>query len=386
GQWGLLLAYGALPWIVAAALRVRRGERHGVPLLLAAAVPAAVTPTGGLIALATVLVLVGCKPWLALAGTALLNAPWLLATAFSQADGRSDPAGVAAFAARGSDWSGVFGALLGTGGIWNAQTTLPSRTSPLAPIGTLLLLALAVAGWRSLRERWPDGVAIRLLVLAGGGLLLGAIAVLPGGRNLMEWLVSDVPGAGVLRDGHKFLVPYALLLCIAAALGAERAGHRAVLAGALLLPVVVQPDLAYGAAGRLLPVHYPADFAVVAAEVGRAPGPVVSLPFFGYHTYPWNRSRTVIDPLPRYLDADVLTDDRLVVGDRAVAGENRRAAEVRRTLDAGLPLAGLDVRWVVVQRVEGAATIPPTALAGLRLVHAGIDLQLYENGSSQGSY
>ncbi|MET0426220.1 MAG: hypothetical protein ABW046_20295, partial [Actinoplanes sp.] len=44
GQWGLLLAYGALPWIVAAALRVRRGERHGVPLLLAAAVPAAVTP------------------------------------------------------------------------------------------------------------------------------------------------------------------------------------------------------------------------------------------------------------------------------------------------------------------------------------------------------
>jgi hypothetical protein len=391
GQWGLLLAYGALPWIVAAALRVRQGERRGLLALFCAAAPAAVTPTGGLIALATVLVLLVpgrsvARTLAAVGGTALLNAPWLIATALTEADGRSDPAGVAAFAARGSDWSGPFGALLGTGGIWNAQTTLPSRASPLAPIGTLLLLALAVVGWRSLRERWPAGAATRLLVLAGGGFLLAALGVLPGGRRLLEWLVATVPGAGVLRDGHKFLIPYALLLCLGVALGAERIGRRSVLAGALLLPVVILPDLAYGAAGRLRPVSYPADFAIVAARIGQAPGEVVSLPFAGYHTYPWNRSRTVIDPLPRYVDAEVLMDDRLIVGDRVIDGENRRAAEVRRTLAAGLPLAGLGVRWVVVQRVEGAAPVPPTALAGLRLVHAGSDLQLYENGSSQRSY
>jgi hypothetical protein len=82
----------------------------------------------------------------------------------------------------------------------------------------------------------------------------------------------------------------------------------------------------------------------------------------------------------------VLTDDRLLVGERAIAGENRRAAEVRTALAAGTPLAALDFRWLVVQRVEGAVPVPPAALAGLRLVHAGSDLQLYENGSSQRSY
>lgn len=378
GQWGLLLAYGSLPWIVAACLR----DRGSTWRLLAACAPAAVTPTGGLIAFATVLVLAPRRSWL----PALLNLPWLLATVLSSADGRSDPAGVAAFAARGADWTGPIGALLGTGGIWNAQTTLPSRSSPLAPLGTVLLLALAVTGWPLLRDRLPRGTAIRLLVLAGGGFLLAALAVLPGGRALLEWAVTGVPGAGVLRDGQKFLIPYALVLCLCAALGAERIGRREVLAGALVLPLVVMPDLAYGAAGRLRPVGYPADFAVVARLIERSPGEVVSLPFAGYHTYPWNRSRTVIDPLPRYLDAEVVRDDRLLVGDRAIAGESRRADEIRQALELGEPLAPLGMRWVVVQRVTGEAPVPPAALAGLTMVHAGTDLHLYENGSSQRSY
>ncbi len=391
GQWGLLLAYAALPWLVAAALRLRAGERRALPGFLAAAALAAVTPTGGLIALAAAVVLVPRRAdpptgLLAVAGVALLNAPWLIAAALTAADGRSDPAGVAVFAARGADWTGPIGALAGTGGIWNAQTTLPSRTSPLAPIGTLLLIGLAVHGWPRLRERWPAGLAHRLVVLAAGGFLLAALAVLPGAGGALEWLVAHVPGTGVLRDGHKFLIPYALLLCVGAALGAERIGHRPILVGALLLPVVVQPDLAFGAAGRLRPVQYPADWDVVAAHIARDPGDVVSLPFAGYHTYPWNAGRTVIDPLPRYVDADVLVDDRLIVGDRVLRGENPRAAEVRRVLEAGRPLAGLGVRWVVVQRVEGGAAVPPAALTGLRLVHPGTDLQLYENGSSQKSY
>ena len=391
GQWGLLLAYAALPWLVAAAVRLHTGDRRALLPLLAAAALAAVTPTGGLIALAAVTVLVPRRAdpltgVVAVAGAALWNAPWLIATALTAADGRSDPAGVAAFAARGADWTGPIGALAGTGGIWNAQTTLPSRASPLAPLGTVLLIALAWYGWPLLRARWPAGPARRLLVLAAGGFLLAALAVLPGAGAVLQWAVAHVPGAGVLRDGQKFLIPYALLLCLAAALGAERVDRRAVLAGALLLPVAVQPDLALGAAGRLRPVQYPADWEVVAARIARDPGGVLSLPFAGYHTYPWNPGRSVIDPLPRYVDADVLVDDRLLVGDRVVAGENPRAARVRELLAAGRPVAGPQVRWVVVQRVVGGPAVPPGALAGLRLVHGGSDLQLYENGSSQRSY
>jgi hypothetical protein len=385
GQWGLLLAYAALPWLAGAALRVRAGERRALLPLAGWAALAAVTPTGGLIALATVVVLT--SSWLATGVTLLLNSPWLLAAALTDADARSDPDGVAAFAARGNDWTGALGALLGTGGTWNAQTVLPSRASVLAPVGTLALLALAGFGLRELWRRWPAGAATRLAVLAGGGFAVALLGVVPGVRDLLEWLVMTTPGAGLLRDGQKFVMPYALLLCLVVALGAERAAARiadrttgrVVLGAVLLLPVALQPDLAFGAGNRLRPVAYPADFAVVSRLVAADPGPVVSLPLAAYHSYPWNHGRTVLDPLPRYLDADVLTDDRLRVGRIVVGGEDRRAAAVRQALTSGTPLADLGVRWVVVQRVVGAPAIPSTSLAGLRMVHDGPDLDLYVN-------
>jgi len=50
GHWVVLLAYGCLPWIVAAGLRVRRGEPGGWPALILACAPAALVPTGGVLA------------------------------------------------------------------------------------------------------------------------------------------------------------------------------------------------------------------------------------------------------------------------------------------------------------------------------------------------
>ncbi|MEV0901514.1 hypothetical protein [Actinoplanes sp. NPDC049802] len=385
GQWGLLLAYAALPWLAAAALRLRGGDRGALLPLAGWAALAAVTPTGGVIALATVVTLTSSR--LATGVTLLLNVPWLLAAALTEADARSDPAGVAAFAARGADWTGPVGALLGTGGIWNAQTVLPSRASVLTPVGTLALLVLAGYGLRLLWARLPAGAAARLTVLAAGGFAVALLGVLPGVRALLEWAVVTVPGAGLLRDGQKFVMPYALLLCLAVALGAERAATRlsdrasgrVVLGAVMLLPLAIQPDLALGAGNRLRPVAYPPDFETVARLVGARPGAVVSLPPSAYHTYSWNQGRTVLDPLPRYLDADVLSDDRLQVGTIVVRGEDRRAAAVRRALTTGSPLAGLGVRWVVVQRVTGDFTTPAACLTGLRLVHDGPDLDLYEN-------
>lgn len=377
GQWGLLLAYAALPWLARAALDRREGR-----VVLWAAL-CAITPTGGLIGLATAAVL--APRWRPVLGAAAVNLPWLLAAALTSADGRSDPAGVAAFAARGADWSGPFGALLSTGGIWNAQTTLPSRGSALTPVGTVLVLGVAVAGWALLRSRMP--AATRLLWLAAGGFVIALAGVTPLADDLLGWLVAHVPGAGVLRDGQKFLIPYALLLALGFAVGAERlAVRKGVLAAAALLPLALQPDLALGGLGRLRPVGYPADFAVVARAVERDPGPVLSLPFAAYHSYPWNRGRTVLDPLPRYLDADVWTDDRLVVGTLVVAGEDTRAARVRAVIDNGGRLTDLGVRWVVVQRVVGTPAPPPTSLRGLTLVHDGIDLDLYRTDTVRVSY
>jgi len=387
GQWGLLLAYAALPWLVAAARDLRAGRPGALARLVLAAAPAAVTPTGGLIALATVVVLTWPRLWKAAAAVAALCAPWVVAAMTTVAGGRSDPDGVAAFAARGENWSGVWGALAGTGGIWNAQTVPESRSSVLVPIATAAVLAVCAVGFVELRRRWPGGAA-RLAVLAGGSFLLALSGTGPA-APVLEWLVVHVPGAGLLRDGQKFLVPYALLLAVTLTVGAEVLAERlarrldanaarVVLVAALLAPVAILPDLAFGAAGQLRPVRYPADWEAVSARVSAAPGEVLSLPFHGYQGYRWNRGQVVRDPAPRYLDVPVLINDALRVGDVNVDGENPRAARVRALLDAGEPVARLGVRWVLVRKEPGV-DVPAGALAGLRPAFDGPYLALWEN-------
>ncbi|MEU5965476.1 hypothetical protein ABZ777_30075 [Micromonospora parva] len=390
GQWGLLLAYAALPWLVRAALDLRAGRDGALARVVLAAAPAAITPTGGLIALGTVALLVPDRTRLrrsalVVGGVALLNAPWVTAALVTGAGGSSDAAGVAAFAARSENWAGPLVALAGTGGVWSAQATPASRAAPLVPLATLILLILAGVGAGLLRRRVPPGVAVRLAVLAGIACLLAALGVLPGGAAVLRWAVVHLPGAGLLRDGQKFLAPYALLLVVCAALGAERLVARidrevagVVLVGLLLLPVAVMPDLAFGGAGRLRPVSYPADWQAVAERVDGEPGEILALPLSAYRAYPWNPGRIVLDPAPRYLPGTVLTDDTLRVGDVAVAGENPRLREVRRVLAEGRPVSATGVRWVVVQH-QGPSEVDPATLRDLEVVHDGPFLTLYRN-------
>ncbi|MGS2612918.1 hypothetical protein ACVCAH_00040 [Micromonospora sp. LZ34] len=396
GQWGLLLAYAALPWLVSAALGVRAGRPGALPRLLLAAAAAAITPTGGVIAFVVAAALLPGRyvraarfSAVGLTAIAAFNTPWLVAAVLTAADGRSDPAGIVAFAARAENWGGSLVALLGTGGIWNSQTTPASRSSPLVPLATAALLVIAAVGAAEAWRRWPAGVAARLGLLAVGGLAVAAAGVLPGGTEGLGFLVRHVPGAGLVRDGHKFLIPYALALALGLALGAERLADRLVprlgrvaarvlVVGLALLPVALLPDLVFGGAGRLRPVSYPTDWDAVARQVADRPGEVLSLPFHEYQSYRWNAGRVVIDPAPRYLPAPVLTDDTLRVGDLVVAGENPRAARVRELLAAGSPVIGTGVRWVLV-RHEPSLPVTPQTLAGLRLVHGGEYVSLYEN-------
>lgn len=402
GQWGLLLAYAALPWLVRAALDLRAGRDGALARVVLAAAPAAITPTGGLIALGTVLVLTSDRMRAprsllvsqrmhphrsrqALAAVGVLNAPWVVAALVTGAGGSSDPAGVAAFAARSENWAGPLVALAGTGGIWSAQATPASRAAPLVPVATLLLLILAGVGAGLLRRRLPPGGAARLAVLAGTGCLLAAFGLLPGGDAALRWAVVHLPGAGLLRDGQKFLAPYALLLVVCAALGAERLVARidrevagVVLVGLLFLPVAVLPDLAFGGAGRLRSVSYPAEWQRVAEHIEEEPGEILSLPLSAYRAYPWNPGRVVLDPAPRYLPGTVLTDDTLRVGDVAVAGENPRVREMREALVEGRPVWTTGVRWVLVQR-ELSGEVDSQVLGGLVTVHDGPFLTLYRN-------
>lgn len=375
GHWPVLLAYAMLPWIFAAGLAVRRGEPRAWPRLVLLMLPAALGPTGGLLAAGAAVAAVGRRHALAAAGlTLLLNAPWWVPAALHPASAASDPAAVAAFAARGESWGGPVLSVLGLGGIWNAEVVPASRDSPVAPVVAVLLTALTLygcrvlAGGRARREDGPRGggggtswgvrPARALLLLGAVGLLIAVAGSVPLLDDGLRWAVATVPGAGLLRDGQRWAAWWALAVAVGTAAGAAQLSRRlpdalgrgAVLVGAALLPLAVLPDLAWGGLGRLEAVRYPDDWAAVAELTAREPGDVLVLPFMTYRSFEWNDRRTQLDPAPRMLPATAITDDALQVGDTTVGGEDPRVAAVRRALADGTPLDRLGVDWVLVER------------------------------------
>jgi hypothetical protein len=389
GHWTLLLGYAALPWIARASLQVRAGEAGALPRLLLVCVPAALTPTGSLLAAGLVLVLVGRERLIVTGGALLLLfLPWIVAGALHPGGGASDPAGVAAFAARAENWGGTLLALLGTGGIWNAGAVPGSRTSAAVPVLTALLVAVAVAGWA--RRDVLTRPARRLLALAAAGLLLAAAGTVPVLDGLLTQAVEHLPGAGLLRDGQKWAAWWALVLAVGAGLGTRRLagavrrrGGSAVAAAAatgllVALPLVALPDLAWGVGGRLQPVAYPADWQRVRDVLARAEGTgdVLVLPFGAYRAFDWNADRPQLDPAPRWLPRPAVTDDELVVGGRAVAGEDERARAVAAAADDPRALAGLGVGWVLVERGTPGRAVSP-AVEDLPLVVEGEHLRLH---------
>jgi hypothetical protein len=389
GHWSVLVAYACLPWVVAAGLKVRRGEPGGWPALVLACAPAALVPTGGVLAAGAAIAAAGMRRApLTLALAVGLNAPWWLPGLLHGAagNGASDPAAVDAFAARGEGPGGAVVSVLGLGGIWNADAVPAGRGGPLVPLVALLLVAAGGYGLWRLTALWGRAPVLALAGLGVTGIVLAVAATVPGLDAVLRWLVAGVPGAGLLRDGQKWVAWWAL----PAALGCAMTAHAA--AGALrrpaariglltlaaLLPVLLLPGLAWGVGGRLEPVRYPRDWDTVRAELARDPHPgdVLVLPFQPFRQFGWNDRRTQLDPAPRFLPRSVVVDDTLVVGDRALRGEDRRAAEVGAAIGDPDRLARLGIGWVLVEHGTPGA-VEPAELAGLMPVYDGRWLTLY---------
>jgi hypothetical protein len=243
-----------------------------------------------------------------------------------------------------------------------------------------------------------------LAVLAAAGLLLAVAADLPGPAWLLRWSVRHLPGAGLLRDGQKWLMPLVLLTVLAGGLAVDRltgwlitraagapdaerprpVGRLLVLAvAAAVLPLLLLPDGPAALRTPLDPVRYPAGWRTVAARVAGSTTEVLVLPFASYRTFGWAPGRTVLDPAPRLLAPPVVVDDRLAVNGTVLAGEDPAAARVRGLLDSRPPaaklaerLAAAGIGWVVVE--AGTPGPPPPDLSSLRLVVDGPDVRLYQ--------
>jgi hypothetical protein len=402
GHWPTLVAYAALPWLLILGRRVRQGRTTALaPGLLLVAL-GSLTPTGGLLAAALFGALVlapgGRHSRLARIGGAVavlaLQAPWVVPSVLRPDPAVSDPAGVAAFGADADSPLGLLGSVLTLGGIWNEGAVPGSRALPSALALTAVLLVLAVIGATELRRHLGRAELAALSGLAVAGLVVALSSALPGGDSVLEWLVSEVPGGGLIRDGQKFLAWYALLVALAAAAGAARLARAvvnrhtavAVTLVAALVPVAALPDLAWGAAGRLQPSSYPAEWTDIRATLQEQGvqdgdhGDLVVLPYQPFRRFPWAGDRTVLDPAPRFLGVEAVVPDALPVGDAVIAGEDRRAAEVAAALDAGpdavSELAALGVGWVAVER-DTPGAVPDGLLESLESVETNGTLDLY---------
>jgi hypothetical protein len=367
GQWALLLGYAGLPWVLGSLccgpVRVRAwrlaaafipaavGGFTAISLSAPAAMAAALARGGRRarvrrVAVAGLVIAVGSAPWLV---------PALLVPV------HTDPLGADLFAARADTPFGRLGSLLMLGGAWNAET-VPRGYGGAVSAAWLVIVIAAVAGYVSLvrPRRLCPGVGVAALV----GLAIAAIGLTVQGRGVLRELIGIWPGIAVLRDGQQYLAP--LALAEAVGLGAAVTwllrDLRMVAAGpavalglmAALAPAALLPGLAWGAAGRLHPVQYPADWlrARRIIDGDSRPGAALVLPWAAYRRYPWNRAEAVFDPWSRMLRRRVIFNDGLRVGDQTLSAEDPAARRLGPVIASAGPmtqaLRAAGVRYVVI--------------------------------------
>lgn len=395
GHWSLLVGYGCLPWVAATMLRLRESAGwNSVAALAFFMALAGLTPTGLLLAATVALVCVfapgqGLVRWrcagLALAMTVVAASPWLIAATVARSLESSQADGVVAFAARAEPGLGTLFSLAGLGGIWNADAVPPSRTTLFAIVATVVLLAVVAVGLPVVLRR---PAAVPLMVLAGATVVLPALMATGPGLSLLEAAIRAFPGLGVVRDGQKWVALAMPGYALAGACAVVVAGRRlpSVVAAALCCAALIAtlPDLAWGVGGRVAAVQYPPGWAKVAALINEDPRPVAVMPMGSMRRFEWAGDAPVLDPLPRWVRADVLTTGDLQIGDRTVYGEGEHARDVQEILvesaDREL-LADAGVGWVVVES-SGVESSGPTTPLPLPVAYSDDDLTLYRVGGS----
>jgi hypothetical protein len=360
GQWALLLGYAGLPWVLRAVLAADLASRRGAARLGLALLPAVI---GGFAAMAiTALVVVPAalitrsarRAAVALAALTVGSLPWFIPSLLHAV--YVDPASVAAFSARADTPFGSIGSLLMLGGAWNAQT-VPKAYGGAWSVLWLAVVIVALAGYLLIarrQHRWPG-----LGAAAVAGLVIAGLGVTAAGRDLLRSMISAWPGFAVLRDAQQFVAPLALAeaagfgLAVAAAVnpgtfrtkwrgrpGRTDAAGTWLGVFAVLAPVLLLPGLAWGAAGRLRPAWYPADWLAAArvVDASAARGVVLLLPFQTYRTPPWNHGEVVLDPWTRLLSRPLIWNDGTRVGDVELLPDDPRARGLDGAIRGGGPL------------------------------------------------
>jgi hypothetical protein len=394
GHWSLVVGYGCLPWVATTMLKLRTSMDEPwikVCALLSWMALAGLTPTGLMLAAAVALACVfapgaGRPRWLcALVGlgiAVLVALPWLTAAALAHSLSSTQAEGVRAFAARAEPGLGTLGSLASLGGIWNADAVPASRTTLFALIAAAVLLVAVALGLPTVVRR---PVAVPLLILAALAVVVPAAMATGPGMAVVEATIRTLPGIGVVRDAQKWAalaVPAYSLAGAAAVVTLRRripAAATALVCCAALIATL--PDLAWGVGGKMSAVQYPPGWARAAAMINADPRPVAVLPIDSMRRLAWTGDTPVLDPLPRWVRADVLMTGDLTIGGRTVPGEGDHARDVQQLLLSGADrdkLAATGVGWVVVESTWNTGWSAPAL--PLPVAYRDQDLTLYRVG------
>jgi hypothetical protein len=403
GHWALLLGYAGLPWVLHAVTRPDLASWRGAGRLGLVMLPAVI---GGFAAMTvTALVVIpaaACGRSARRAATALGllaagSLPWLIPSLLHPV--YADPGGVAAFAARADTPFGAFGSLLMLGGEWNAQTVPKGYGGGWSALWLAVVLA-ALAGFILLgRSRLAGGWA-PLCVAAAAGLAVASIGVTAPGRDLLRAATGFWPGIAVFRDAQQFVAPLALAEAAGLGLVAGWAmnpgsfGTRRQRTGtvdaagaalgilALLVPVLLLPGLAWGAAGRLRPAWYPAGWLAAARMIDQspAPGAVLLLPWVADRTPAWNHGERMLDPWSRLVSRQVIWNEGTTVGGVPLAPDDPPARRLDPAVSGGGPLTGVlraaGVRFVIFDP-NGPGSSPAQRLPGAVVLVSQPGLTVY---------
>jgi hypothetical protein len=292
--------------------------------------------------------------------------------------------GVRAFAARAEPGLGTLGSLASLGGIWNVDAVPASRTTAFAVMAAVVLLGIVALGVPTLVRR---GAAVPLLILAAVAVIVPALMATGPGLAVVEATIRTLPGLGVVRDAQKWVALAVPAYSLAGAAAVVTLRQRIPAAATALVCcaalVAMLPDLAWGVGGKVTSVQYPPGWARASAMINADPRPVAVLPVDSMRRFAWAGDAPVLDPLPRWVRAEVLTTGDLTIGGRTVPGEGARARDVQQLLLAGAhpdKLAAAGVGWVVVEHTWHTGSSAPKL--ALPVAYHDDDLTLYRVGGN----